>query len=99
MKIFLTPEQAIDLLPERDSIHTICTPGLGIMFGADWTREDVIEALKKPDVTIEVTGNISRGMGHGICMYPPDPYYDQLRFIETDMDKLNELYPPEEEEE
>lgn len=99
MKIFLTPEQAIDLLPDKETIHTICTPGLRLLFGSDWTREELIEELKKPNMTIEVVGNMARGLGHGICMYPPQPCYDQLRFIETDMDKLNELYPPEEEEE
>ena len=63
---FLTPEEAEAMLPEGEYIHTF-RGGSGIMIGADWKRESIIEAFKtrKP----ELSGQFATAMGHGIAFF------------------------------
>lgn len=46
MRKFITVDEAINLLPEGDYIHTFFNMPFGLL-GADWSREDVIERLKR----------------------------------------------------
>ena len=95
MKKIITSEEAIELLPEGDEIHTFYNMGM-IIIGADWEREDVIEKLEAVDV-IELTGECARSMNHGICAYNHGCLQAEILFIETDMAKLNSFDPlPEE---
>ncbi len=100
MKKFLTSEEAINLLPDGDEIHTFYNFPLGLV-GADWERKYVIEKLNNPNNKIEICGEAARGMNHGICVYPNrEISQSDILFIETDMDKLNEMDPlPEKKEE
>lgn len=94
-KVFLTVEEAVDLLPVGDSVHTFLQFPLGLC-GADCDREEAIERISGKDYR-EVTGSLAREMNHGLCVYNKgDSIYD-IVFFETDMDKLDRLYPPEEE--
>ena len=88
MKKYLTKEEAISVLPSGESIHTFYNPGFGLV-GADWSREEIIDKIQKSDF-IEVTGNIARGMNHGICAYDKSAkYQSEILFIETDESKLS----------
>lgn len=91
MKKIITSEEAIELLPEGDEIHTFYNME-GMIFGADWKREDVIEKLEAVDV-IELTGECARSMEHGICAYNHGCFQGAILFIETDMEKLNAFDP------
>ena len=90
MKIHLTAEQAISILPDSDSVHTFHNPGFGLI-GADWSKAEITDTLQNSDI-IELTGPGARGMGHGICAYNKSAkYQDEILFIETDETKLSEL--------
>lgn len=90
MKTYITAEQAISVLPDGDSIHTFYNPGFGLV-GADWSREDIIEKILNSDI-IELTGEMARGTGHGMCAYNNDTkYHDEILFIETDETRLAAL--------
>lgn len=45
MKYFLTAEQAEQLLPEGDTVHTFYNNG-PMLTGADWSRSEIIDKLK-----------------------------------------------------
>lgn len=81
----ITAEQAISVLPDGDDIHTFRNLGAGMMLGADWRRDGIIEVLTKAE-QIQLTGATARGMGHGMVIDD-----DGLLFIETDEAKLAAL--------
>lgn len=90
MKTYITIEQAISVLPDRDSVHTFYNPGFGLM-GADWSRDDVVDKLRSSDI-IELTGPAARGMGHGMCAYSKDTKRQSgILFIETDEERVAAL--------
>lgn len=84
----ITKEQAVSLIGEGDIIHTFRNGG-GMVFGADWGRESLIEAFEKYESTLELTGEGARRMGHGLAFRDN---YGAL-FVETDEKKLNEFDP------
>ncbi|MBR6987526.1 MAG: hypothetical protein IKH82_05600 [Clostridiales bacterium] len=95
MRKFITVDEAINLLPEGDYIHTFFNMPFGLL-GADWSREDVIDTLKTSD-KIELTGEQARGLGHGLAAYNNDiKKQSEILFVETDMKKLLSFDPDEE---
>lgn len=92
---YITADEAITLLPEKEYIHTfIHTPPA--LVGADWERQDVIDKLKTAD-KIEIAGEQSRMMGHGLAVYNDDAkYLSDVLFIETDTEKLDAFDNPSE---
>lgn len=87
MKKYITSEQAISILPDGETVHTFLNLGFGLM-GADWSREDIIEKLRKSDV-LELTGEMARKMEHGLVAYDKTAKTQgDLLFIETDEEKL-----------
>lgn len=90
MKIYLTKERAISVLPVGDAVHTFVNPGFGLV-GTDWSREDIIDKIQRSDVIV-LTGEMARSMGHGMCAYNSDAkYQSDILFIETDEEKLKAL--------
>lgn len=71
-RVFLTSEQAEAMLPNGDYIHTFRS-GTGILLGADWKREKILEAIKtyKP----ELSGKLATSMDHGIVLFDPDALF------------------------
>lgn len=63
--IYLTPDEAIALLPDRDRIHTFVNPN-GMLIGADHERESLIKDMREA-TEIMVTGEMAQNMGHGLC--------------------------------
>ena len=92
-KIFLTAQQAIELLPDGETIHTFLNSPMTLI-GADWSRDDVIKKIQSSDYR-EVTGPGARGLKHGLCVYNKGATLLDAVFIETDMEKLDRLYPEE----
>ena len=94
---FITPGEAIRLLPEGEEVHTLIENGIA-MIGADWTQDDIIEKLRTAD-HIEITGPHARGMKHGIAAWDDTAKYaSDILYIETDTEKLDEFDPVQEEE-
>lgn len=94
-KTFITADEAIELLPEGENIHTFRQSGLALI-GADWLREEIIDLIRKSDC-LELTGGGARSMGHGLATYDHDAkMQSDILFVETDMEKLQALDPDEE---
>lgn len=91
VRIYLTVEEAIDLLPDSESIHTFINCAFGLI-GADWSHEDLVEKISVVDYR-EVTGKTARGMNHGLALWNDGCMQSDILFVETDMKKLNALYP------
>jgi len=90
MKSYITAEQAINILPDGDSIHTFINGGFGLM-GADWSKDSLIDKLQKSDC-IELSGEMAKNMKHGLCAYDKTAkYQSDLLFIETDSERLAQL--------
>lgn len=92
-KVFLTAKQAIDLLPNEEQIHTFLNSPFALI-GADWDRDEVVKKIETADF-IEVSGNGARGLKHGLAVYNKNATALDVTFIETDMSKLDALYPSE----
>ncbi len=77
-RVYLSYEEAAAMLPPGDKVHTFAHPGVGMVIGADWDREEVLSLLKvgKP----ELSGEMSAGLGHGLVAHRPD---GRALFIET----------------
>ena len=90
MKAYITSEQAIGLLPSGENIHTFINGGLGLI-GADWGRAELEDKLKRSEC-LELTGDMAKGLGHGLVAYDKSAkYQSDLLFIETDSKKLEAL--------
>jgi hypothetical protein len=88
---YITPDEAISLLPDGDEIHTFIDSGC--LIGADWSREEIIDKISSSDVR-EITGPAARGMGHGLVVYNKSAkYQSDLLFIETDKARLDAFDP------
>jgi hypothetical protein len=71
----LTFEQAVAMLPDGEWIHTFSNAAGFVLVGADWSREDVIEAIRTKGA--EKSGPMATGTNHGICLV------GERLFIET----------------
>lgn len=76
-RVFLTVEQAIEMLPDREEIHTLHPCNFGLV-GGDWGKQDVIDQIKK--YKPELSGKLATSMGHKLCL---GDYPDYGLFIET----------------
>jgi len=65
-RVFLTFEQAIEMLPEGDNIHTFRSSIPGIIIGADISRKCLYEKMKA--YQIELSGSQATRMNHGIVL-------------------------------
>jgi len=84
---FITPNEAISLLNDGDRIHTFRNPN-GMLIGADWNRESIIEALKSHPNSIEIGGQACRRIKHGLILNDGN-----FLFIECNEQRLNEFDP------
>ena len=85
-KRYISYKQAIHLLPDSETIHTFLNPNGGLLVGADWSREEILDKLQNSDV-IEIAGERSKAMGHGMAAYDHESR-GYVLFIETDAERL-----------
>ncbi|MBU5464955.1 hypothetical protein [Anaerotignum sp. MSJ-24] len=89
MKKYITAEQAINIIPEKEYIHTFYS--IGVLIGADWERIEIIKKIKSSDI-LELTGETARKIGHGLAIYNKNTkYLSQVLFVETNEEKLKKL--------
>ena len=62
----LTFDEAMALVPEGDAVHTFSNPAPGVMVGADWSRQQIIDAIRQNGA--ELAGATARNFGHGLCL-------------------------------
>lgn len=72
-------EQAVALLPDGETVHTLLDGGLTLI-GADWDREAVLALLR--DGRPERSGDMATAMGHGLVAFRGDGYGSPV-FIAT----------------
>lgn len=48
----VTYEQAVMMIGDSERIHTFRNPAAGMMLGADWDRDQILEAIKKHGVEL-----------------------------------------------
>lgn len=77
-RIFINYDQALALLPDGETIHTVLNPIASVLIGADWSRESVLELLRTSP-QIEMTGEMAQKINHGIAAVRGNDYV----FIET----------------
>ena len=77
---FITPEQALSILNEGEEIHTFRNPN-GMLLGADWDRQNVIDEINKEGAVLEIGGETCRKMNHGLVI-------NQSLFVEADEEKI-----------
>lgn len=83
----LTADAAIGALATTDRIHTFVNPA-GMLVGADWDRSDAEDYIRGAS-TIEIAGDMARGMGHGIAAWQDD----RLVYFAHNEDALASLEP------
>lgn len=64
-RVIVPFEEAVKRLPDKAEIHTFRNPAASILVGADWSREEVIAAMRKHQV--EETGPGASKMNHGLA--------------------------------
>ena len=82
-RVFLSYDEAVELLPDTDYIHTF-RGRVPFMIGADWKRDDLLEAIQKYQP--ELSGDFATSMGHGIVFKDHHGWV----FVETKEDDKNE---------
>jgi hypothetical protein len=87
-KIFLTKEQALKLIGDRDQVHTFRSMSMALI-GCDWSRESILETIENAgEKDIEIGGEMCKKMGHGLVIWTSES--DPL-FIEVDKIEIEEL--------
>jgi len=76
-RIVLSKEQALSMLGDGDEIHTFRTPGMGIMLGADWKRQSILDAIE--DNECELGGPMCQRMNHGLIVHVDGPLFVECR--------------------
>ena len=87
-RLFLTLEQALDVLPKGKEIHCFINDGLGLI-GADWNKEKVKDALKNAEI-IEIGGEQCKALGHALVCIPQNAKkQSDLYFFQSDKEKVD----------
>jgi hypothetical protein len=66
-KVMLTYQQACDLLPSGERIHTFRQAG-PCLIGADWDRTELLDLMRVFEHTLEQTGEQAQSMKHGLAL-------------------------------
>ena len=87
-RLFLTLEQALDVLPKSEEIHCFVNAGFGLI-GADWNKDKVKEALKNAE-NIEIGGEQCKALGHALVCIPKNAKkQSDLYFFQSDKEKVD----------
>ena len=62
-------EEAIEMLPDREQIHTFRSSAAGLLIGTDWYKTDIIVSMKKYGVCL--SGPTATRMNHGLYIQTP----------------------------
>jgi hypothetical protein len=65
----LTYEEAVEMLPSGDTIHTFVMSG-GTSIGSNWSRQNVLDLLRRAEHrSCGEPGGIADRMGHRLCAF------------------------------
>ena len=91
-KKYITMKQALLVINFHcsDNCHTFIVSGGGLL-GADCSKSELIEACENAEA-IEIAGERAKTMSHGVAVVPKGAkYMSDVVFVETDIQKLEEL--------
>lgn len=60
-------EDAVDMLPDGEYVHTFRNPGPSMMVGADHRRSELLDKMKRSD--LELSGEFATAMKHGLVLF------------------------------
>jgi len=83
-RYILTVEEALSVIPDGDTIHTVIVSGF-FLTGADWSHDDVVEHVTKAGGA-QLSGPSMMAMGHGLVIDPKCRI-----FAEHDPKRMDEL--------
>lgn len=87
-RLFLTLEQALDVLPKSEEIHCFVNAGFGLI-GADWNKDRVKETLEDAE-NIEIGGEQCKALGHALVCIPKNAKkLSDLYFFQSDKEKVD----------
>lgn len=87
-RLFLTLEQALDVLPQDKEIHCFVNTPFGLI-GADWSKQKVREALENAE-TIEIGGEQCKSLSHALVCIPRNAKkQSDLYFFQSDKEKID----------
>jgi hypothetical protein len=66
-RLTLTPEHAMSLIADGDSVHTFRNPGPSILVGAEWDRSEIERHVRSNPT--ELGGERCREANHGIVVH------------------------------
>ena len=76
---FISQDEALKRIGEKETVHVILNPAVNILIGADW-HIDEIKKLLSSSQTIEIGGEHCMNMGHPIAVTRDGEHY----FLEAD---------------
>jgi hypothetical protein len=69
-RVYLDAAEAEAWLPDGDTINTRLQPLPGVLVGADWEREQVLDLIRTS--TPEESGPVASAEGYGLCVVYAD---------------------------
>lgn len=86
-KLIITPDQAISLLVEGDTVHNYANPVAGMFVGVDFDRSDAEKHIREA-IQCEIAGPGCKSMKHALAVWSSN---DRVTFFETDMEKVEAM--------
>lgn len=87
-RLYLTLEQALDILPKGNQIHCFVNTPFGLI-GADWDKQKVKETLENAE-TVEIGGEQCKSIGHALVCIPKNAQkQSDLYFFQSDKAKVD----------
>lgn len=83
-KVILTPDEAIALLPEGEYVHNFANPGVGMLVGCDYERDNAIKHIRSA-YQIELAGEQCMRLKHPLAVWDSKTH---VTFFAADMAKV-----------
>ena len=65
--VLIDYDTAVSRLADGDDVHTFRQGSIGMLLGADWSRNEILAAMKAAPEILEA-GEIATNIGHGIAI-------------------------------
>lgn len=75
-RIFITGEQAIEIMNDGESVHTFRSGGIALI-GCDWNRDDLIGAINSSEC--EIGGEMCQAVNHGLVVWTDGPLFVECK--------------------
>ena len=87
----LTPEQAMSILPDKETISAVRRRGVWPQSLEHFDKVSIREELGKAEL-LQIAGLSARRRGYGLCAVVENDQIAHILFIEADTARLKELW-------